>query len=65
MQALLEYSQKNDLNLSRPKSVHSGKTMTIAQRPDYIQVFDDQTVNFEQTVFELKRYAYLNQAPLV
>ncbi|MFP7280465.1 hypothetical protein SFC11_14050 [Exiguobacterium indicum] len=65
MQALLEYSQKNELNLSRPKSVRSGKTMTIAQRPDYIQVFDDQTINFEQTVLELKRYTYFSQAPLV
>lgn len=65
MQALLEYSQKNKLNLSRPKSVRSGKTMTIAQRPDYIQVFDDQKINFEQTVLELKRYAYFSQAPLV
>ena len=65
MQALLKYSQKNELNLSRPKSVRSGKTMTIAQRADYIQVFDDQTINFEQTVLELKRYAYFSQAPLV
>jgi len=65
MQALLEYSQKNELNLSRPKSVRSGKTMTVAQRPDYIQVFDDQTINFEQTVLELKRYTYVSQAPLV
>lgn len=65
MQALLEYSQKNELNLSRPKSVRSGKTMTIAQRPDYIQVFDDQTINFEQTVLELKRCTNFSQAPLV
>jgi len=65
MQALLKYSQKNELNLSRPKSVRSGKTMTIAQRPDYIQVFDDQKINFEQTVLELKRYAYFSQAPLM
>lgn len=65
MQALLEYSQKNELNLSRPKSVRSGKTMTIAQRPDYIQVFDDQTINFEQTVLELERCTNFSQAPLV
>ncbi|QZY86782.1 PD-(D/E)XK nuclease family protein [Exiguobacterium acetylicum] len=65
MQALLEYSQKNELNLSRPKSVRSGKTMTIAQRLNYIQVFDDQTINFEQTVLELKRCTNFSQAPLV
>lgn len=65
MQALLEYSQTNDLNLSRPKSVRIGKTMTIAQRSDYMQVFDDQKINFEQTVFELKRYAHFSQDPLV
>ncbi|WP_234400678.1 PD-(D/E)XK nuclease family protein [Virgibacillus senegalensis] len=53
---ILEESEKQGLHLKRPARLGNGKTMTIAQRTDYIQWNEDGTVNIRETIDLLKRY---------
>lgn len=53
---ILYESEQRSLQLEKPARLGSGKTMTIAQRTDYIQLNEDETVNIKRTVDELKKY---------
>ncbi|MFJ7970248.1 PD-(D/E)XK nuclease family protein [Psychrobacillus sp. NPDC096389] len=53
---ILYESELNSLRLKKPTRLGTGKTMTIAQRTDYIQLNLDETVNIQRTIDELKKY---------
>lgn len=56
MKKILSESEKHGLLLQKPAKTRSGKTMTIAQRTDYIQTKEDGTVDIGRTIAELKKY---------
>ncbi|MFJ7726531.1 PD-(D/E)XK nuclease family protein [Neobacillus sp. NPDC097160] len=56
MKEILLASKKHNLSLQKPAKMSSGKTMTIAQRLEYIQTNDDGTVDIKRTIDELKKY---------
>ncbi|MBP0725157.1 PD-(D/E)XK nuclease family protein [Bacillus sp. RG28] len=56
MKEVLLEAEKRNLSLQKPAIMRNGKTMTIAQRQDYIQTNDDGTVDMQRTILELKKY---------
>ncbi|MFD2044758.1 PD-(D/E)XK nuclease family protein [Ornithinibacillus salinisoli] len=53
---ILSNSKKHGLQLQRPTRLGNGKTMTIAERKDYLRLDEDGFIDIERTVAELKRY---------
>lgn len=56
LKEIKEESMKHGLLLQKPSKMGIGKTMTIAQRANYIQINEDGTVNIERTIEELRKY---------
>lgn len=56
MKEILEKSERYSLSLQRPSKMGSGKTMTIAERTNYIYKNDDGLVDIKRTIEELKKY---------
>lgn len=56
---VLTEATKYDLKLRRPKRLRTGKTMTIAQREDYLQMKTNGLIDLEATVNELKKYSVI------
>lgn len=56
MKQVLAESKEQNLFLQRPTRLGHGRTMTIAQRMDYIQTTKDGFVDMEKTIAELKKY---------
>ncbi|TSI08307.1 PD-(D/E)XK nuclease family protein [Lysinibacillus sp. BW-2-10] len=56
MEKVLSESKEQDLFLQRPARLGNGRTMTIAQRMDYIQTTEDGLIDMEKTIAELKKY---------
>jgi hypothetical protein len=56
MQSVLLESEEHGLFLQRPTRLGTGKTMTIAHRPDYIQTKETGIVDMERTIEELKKW---------
>lgn len=56
MNDVLTDSKNRKLSLAPPKVLRIGKTMTIAHRQDYLQLFPDGCIDMEATIRELQRY---------
>ena len=56
MEKVLLESNKQGLFLQRPIRLGNGKTMTIAQRMNYIQTTADGFVDINKTIAEFKKY---------
>ncbi|WP_157800905.1 PD-(D/E)XK nuclease family protein [Bacillus solitudinis] len=56
MRDVLQLSEQQNLQLQKPSKMGSGKTMTIAERTDYLQTNVNGTVDIKRTIEELKRY---------
>jgi PD-(D/E)XK nuclease superfamily len=56
VEKILVKSEERNLSLEKPARLRKGKTMTIAERLQYIQKNPDGTVDVKATVRELKRY---------
>ncbi|SES09904.1 PD-(D/E)XK nuclease superfamily protein [Gracilibacillus ureilyticus] len=56
MKEVLDESKRHDLQLERPARLGNGKTMTIAQRTDYLQLNNDGTLDLERTLEQLRKY---------
>lgn len=53
---LLEKSAERTLHVQKPARMRTGKTTTIAIRPDYLQTTVDGLVDIKKTVQELKKW---------
>lgn len=56
MQEVFSYFKSNQLTISEPKVLRTGKTMTIAQKEDYLRTSSDGFLDLEATIQELQRY---------
>jgi hypothetical protein len=56
MENVLLESEERGLLLQKPTRMGIGKTMTIAQRPDYIQTNENGLVDLDRTIEELKKW---------
>lgn len=56
MKKVLIESEKHNLKLEKPAKMGIGKTMTIAQRKNYIQTDGDGIVDIKLTIEELREY---------
>ncbi|MBP1971731.1 hypothetical protein J2Z83_003886 [Virgibacillus natechei] len=56
MKEVLRESNEQNLKLQKPARLGNGKTMTIAQRKDYIQTNEEGIIDLKRTIEELKRY---------
>ncbi len=59
MSNIFAYALTNGLELNRPSRLRSGRTITIAQRPNYIQTNEYGFLDLQATVKELKKYEYM------
>lgn len=56
MEKVLLESKEHGLFLQKPTRMSNGKTMTIAQRTDYIQTKENGLVDLDKTIGELKKW---------
>jgi hypothetical protein len=56
MQNVLLESGESGLLLQKPTRLGTGKTMTIAYRPDYIQTKENGSVDMDRTIDELRKW---------
>jgi hypothetical protein len=56
MQNVLSESEERGLRLQKPTRLGTGKTMTIAHRPDYIQTKENGLVDMDRTIDELRKW---------
>lgn len=56
LKEVLQVSDEQNLKLQKPARLRIGKTMTIAQRTDYIITDDKGIIDLNKTLEELKRY---------
>ncbi|MFD1706930.1 PD-(D/E)XK nuclease family protein [Siminovitchia sediminis] len=55
MKKILERSAEEDLHLKKPARVRNGRTMTVAERQDYIVTNEAGLVDLASTIAELKK----------
>jgi hypothetical protein len=60
MEIVLLESEKHGLCLQKPTRMGTGKTMTIAQRLDYIQTNENGLVDLGKTIEELKKWQFIS-----
>ncbi|WP_419393913.1 PD-(D/E)XK nuclease family protein [Cytobacillus praedii] len=53
---ILESSENRDLFLQKPSRLRTGKTMTIAERDNYLYTKSDGTIDMDRIIEELKKY---------
>lgn len=53
---ILRESEERGLHLKKPKKLGAGKTITLAQRNDYIQTAEKGIVDIRRTVEELGKW---------
>jgi hypothetical protein len=58
---VLEESKQRNLHVQKPARMRTGKTMTIAMRPDYLQTTEDGLVDLKKTIEELKKWDQIPQ----
>jgi hypothetical protein len=56
LKEILTESDMQRLSLRKPSRLRKGKTMTIAQRSDYIQMNEYGILDLDRTILELKKY---------
>ncbi|MBT2644637.1 PD-(D/E)XK nuclease family protein [Bacillus sp. ISL-41] len=56
MGAVLLESELKGLQVQKPSRLRAGKTMTIAQRKDYIQATEEGLIDIKKTIDELKKW---------
>ncbi|PAD38485.1 PD-(D/E)XK nuclease family protein [Terribacillus sp. 7520-G] len=56
MESILLVSEEHGLLLQKPSRLSIGKTMSIAQRPDYIQTQENGLIDMDKTIEELKKF---------
>jgi hypothetical protein len=56
MKDVLMESEKRNLLLTKPARLRVGKTMTIAERHNYIQINPNGTLDMKRTILELQKY---------
>lgn len=61
MDKVLEESTQRNLHVQKPKRMRTGKTTTIAIRPDYLQTTEDGLIDIKKTVYELKKWDQIPQ----
>jgi hypothetical protein len=61
MHKVLEESEQRNLHVQKPARMRTGKTTTIAIRPDYLQTREDGLVDIKKTIDELKKWDQIPQ----
>lgn len=56
LKGILEKSAESSLQLRKPSRLGIGKTVTVAERNDYLYTKSDGTIDLERTIEELKRF---------
>lgn len=56
MASVLLESEKHGLNLKKPSRLSTGKTMTIAQKANYIRTQENGLIDMDKTIEELKKF---------
>ncbi|MEW9109002.1 MAG: hypothetical protein AB2374_06600 [Cytobacillus gottheilii] len=56
LKGILEKSEESCLQLRKPARLGVGKTVTVAERNDYLWTKSDGTIDLERTIGELKRF---------
>ncbi|MEW8970366.1 MAG: PD-(D/E)XK nuclease family protein [Mesobacillus sp.] len=56
LKSVLAESDQKGLSMRKPKQLRTGKTMTIAYRPDILQITDTETIDMERTIAELRKW---------